>query len=252
MPYQNPLTPDSPPATTRPPSDAAPTRPFKSANQNQTVGETAAAFAKESEYARTLALEHGRFWEFLLIQDLLTSRLSALKKECGALEKARASLPTRRINGTEFISRVEGELNVLAAATSKMMSCINEDLPHAVGQLGVSGDAIEMLQTVDALFDACGSVLVSERDLYEVDPPEKLKALKDVLAGISESFVEVLVRFVADWNQDVEALRKGAQDFQITVVFTAPPQLEKALVEVKKISKSPREYLGVSADDGIR
>jgi len=100
-----------------------------------------------------------------------------------------------------------------------------------------------MLQTVDALFDACGQILGFERDLYEVDPPEKLKPLKQVLVGISQSFVEVLARLGEDWNRDVEGLRKGAHEFEITVVFTAPPQLEKALAEVKKISKNPTEYI---------
>jgi hypothetical protein len=209
-------------------ASANPTHPIVHPVKDHAIDETVAtAFAKESEYARTLALEHGRFWEFSLIQELIASRLSALKSECETLEKARLSAPTRRINSAEFIPWLGDEINAMASAISKMARCIKQDLINALGKPGVSGDAIQMLRTVDALFDACGPFLVFERNLSAVDPPNKLIFLKDAFGGITASIAGVLERLVEDWGRAVEGLRKGSHDFQINVVFTAPPSLRR-------------------------
>jgi hypothetical protein len=206
------------------------------------TGETAAAFANESEYARTLASEHGKFWEFLLVQELLRARLSALKRECDALEKARMCVPTRQFNGAEFMDWLRNEMNVMAAAITKMTSCMKVDLPNALGKPGVSGDAIQILRTIDTLFAACGSILAFERDVCAADPPAKLSLLKDAFGGITLFFVRVLERFVQDWSRAVDDLREGLQNFDVKIVLPAPPQLAKVSAEIEKISKDPEKY----------
>lgn len=222
---------------------ADPNQPMLHAVKDPIVDETADAFTKESEYARTLVLEHSEFWEFLLVQELLTPRLSTLKKDCSALETARLSAPTRRVNGGALLSWLNDEVNILTSAISKIVTCINHDLPESLGKPGVSGDAIRILRTVNALFDACGPFLAFERNLCGADPPKNLKFLKDAFGGITVSIAGAVERFVEDWNRAVHDLRKGSHEFQVKVVLTVPPQLEKAATEMKKITKNPTKYM---------
>ena len=130
-----------------------PTQPIGRPTKSQSSGENldpAVAFAKELEKARTLALEHGKFWEYLLIEELLKSKLPVLKSEYDAFEKTLRSIPARRFSGPEFLSWLSDKTKELASTNSKIMSYINEELPAALGKPGVSGDAIRMLRAVDA------------------------------------------------------------------------------------------------------
>jgi hypothetical protein len=90
---------------------------------------------------------------------------------------------------------------------------------------------------------ACGPFLVFQRDLSAADPPKRLIFLKDAFGGITASIAGVLERLVEDWGRAVEGLRNGSHDFKIKVVFTAPPQLEKASAEMEKIRKNPTKYM---------
>lgn len=72
------------------PSNSAESRP---------VAEIAEVFSKESEKARSLALEHGEHWEFLLTEELLRSRLLLVEIECNDFDRALLSIPKRSFSG---------------------------------------------------------------------------------------------------------------------------------------------------------
>jgi hypothetical protein len=223
------------------PPFASPPKPMPTPAKSQIV-DTAAAFADESEYARTLVFKHGNAWEFLLVQELVTSKLLALKQEYASLEKDRLLMPRRRFDGVEFVNWIGEMTNVLASASSRIGTCINQDLPHAMGKPGVSGDAVQILSSVNTLFSACRVFLNFDRDLYAADTPEALAPLKDAFRGMTEFAIGFLEEFVGKWAQALEGLRKGAHEFNAFFVLKAPPQLEKARVEMEKIRNNPMKY----------
>src|SRR5262249_28138346 len=53
------------------------TQPTPYQGKHEAISETTSAFAGLSERTRTLALERGKFWEFLLVQELLASNVAA-------------------------------------------------------------------------------------------------------------------------------------------------------------------------------
>jgi Protein of unknown function (DUF4236) len=208
---------------------------------HEAVGETQsieAEFANETERARTLALKHGQFWEYLLIQELMKSRLVALKNECDELGKARSSVPTIHYDAVTFISWVIEQSKIMSSAISVIARCVNQDLLIALGKPGEPGNPILMLRTINTLFGACGSFGAFERDLCAADPPKEMVVLKESLEGITASIAGTLERFSEQWNEAVDGLLKGSHEFNVKLVFTAPPQIGQFVAEMKKIGKA--------------
>lgn len=204
-------------------------------------GEIAVAFANETENARTLALGHGKLWEFLLVEELLKSKMSVLRGEYDEFENLK-SVPKRRFNRAEFMSWMGSETTALASTITKMKSCIEKELPDALGKPGFSGDAIQMLRTVDEFFDYCGSFLAFELDMCAADPPAEFKAYAGAFRGITSWVIGVVQRLVDDWSEAVNGLRQGSHEFQIEVQLKDCPQLEKASAEIDKAtSTKPKE-----------
>jgi len=212
-----------------------------SAGKDDAVDNTAAAFARESAYAQSLVLERGKLWEFLLVQELLASRLMSLKKECAALDKL-GPLPTRRFSVPEFVKWFSEEMNAIALATSQFGKCIGQDLPNALGNPGVPGDAVQILASIDALFSTCRTIVKFEQELYTAETSETLGLLKGSLKGITKYYVDVLDDFAKKWALAIEGLRNGSQTFAVKAAFPAFLQTEKAVAELEKIRKNPTEY----------
>jgi hypothetical protein len=220
------------------------TEPTARRANNETISETAASFAGESERARTLALEHGKFWKFLLVQELLTSKVAALKKECSALREAvDPSVPTRHLTGLEFADWVGAEMDGLSTSMSAMSAILKNDIPNALGKPDSADDATDILKIVKSLFDACDPFISFERDLRLADPPKGLKPLSDAFRGITLSIAEDLQRASEDWARAVDGLQNGSHNFQVNITFNSFPQLTTASIELEKIRKNPAKYL---------
>jgi hypothetical protein len=204
------------------------------------------AFAHESEKARVLALEHGKLWEYLLVEELLKSKLSVLKRECDEFEKTLVSTPKRRFDGPEFMSWLNDEMSELISIVAKITKCITEGLPASIGEPGVSGDAIKMLRTVDALFGYCRGFLDFELNLCAADPPSRFKVFKASFRGITRTAVGVVEQLTDEWSRNIEGLRRGSHKFNITVTFPCPPQLQKALAEINKIREPSASPVGTA------
>jgi hypothetical protein len=58
-------------------------------------------------------LEHGKLWEFLLIEELLRSKLQALKSECDQFDELLTSAPRKRFSGPEFMNWLSSEMDEL-------------------------------------------------------------------------------------------------------------------------------------------
>jgi hypothetical protein len=196
-------------------------------------------FAKESEKAKTLAVEHGEFWEFLLTEELLRTRLLAVEAEYNEFDKALLSIPKRRFGGPEFISWLSGKMGEVTPMVSEIARCVNELLPASLGKPGESGDAIQILRAVDALFGCCRAFLAWELDVCAADPPLKLKRLGAVLRGITSSVIGDLRRFLDELGRAIEGVRGGSNEFRVHIELSSSPQLAKFAAEIDKVNKHP-------------
>lgn len=171
-----------------------------SPEQNQCseiVDDVGAAYAQETGLARSLALNHGKFWEFLLVEELLRSKLELLKNDCNDLA---GIVPAKLFTGREFFNWVGSECTDLFSVITNMKVCIEKDLMDAMGKPGISGDAIKMLSTVNAIFYNCRRFLNFERAATAAEVPSAFYDLKSSFRGITNSVVHVVEDLNAQWS----------------------------------------------------
>jgi hypothetical protein len=204
---------------------------------SEIVVDVAAAYAQETDLARSLALNHGKFWELLLVEELLRSKLQLLKSDCDDLAKV---VPSKLFTGREFVNWVGSECTDLSPVITNMAACIEKDLMDAMGKLGVSGDALRMLSTVNAIFSDCRKCLNFERALAAAEVPSAVYKLKQSFRGITNSLVDVVEDLKAQWSRNTEAVKNGAGDFELRINFKTPPQAQAALAEIEKIKKKSK------------
>jgi hypothetical protein len=84
-------------------------------------------FAKESEKARALALEHGDYWGFLLTEELLRSKLPVLESECDGFDKTLLSVRKRHLSGPEYIHWLGAKPGEFKAMIAELSKCVKED-----------------------------------------------------------------------------------------------------------------------------
>jgi hypothetical protein len=219
-----------------PPAD--PIRPMLRPADHKETGDISAAFARESECARALVLKHGKFWQFLLVQELLRSKSVILKNECGALEADRRASPTLQLTSEEFVGWLSAEMGHFLTSIARMKTCIEDELLAALGKRGVSGDAIDILRAVDALFEASRSFVVFERNLCTIDPPKELVAVKRAFDGIAMAIAETMERFSNDWDSALQGLRNGSRRFAVNATIDAPPQVAMVSAILETLDRS--------------
>ena len=205
------------------------------------TGDTAEAFAHESEYARTLVSQHGRFWELLLVRELFKTRLSTLKKDCDELEKLRFSTPPKQINQEDFMSWLNTEMLIINSSSTKLTNCFNQDLASALREGDVSKKAIQILKAANVLFEHGQTFVAFERTLCAADPPVELSKIKDAFWKITLWFTEDVERFVEEFDKAIDGLQKGSHEIDITLKLTPSPQLKRANAEIEKVTK-PYEH----------
>jgi hypothetical protein len=121
-----------------------------------------------------------------------------------------------------------------------MAACIDKGLIDATGKPGVPGDALKILSIVDTIFHNCRRFLDFERALNAAEIPSAFYNLKLSFRGITSSIVHVAEDLKAQWSRNTEALRNGAQKFELKIHIETPPQAQTALEEIEKIKKKPR------------
>jgi hypothetical protein len=207
-------------------------------------GNIAVAFANETQTARNLALEHPKLWEYLLVEELLKSKLQALRNQYDDFERTLTSAPKRACSAAEFVKWVTYKSGMLAETVSSISSSIQTDLIDAVGKPGVSGDAIKILAAMDRFFAHCQSFLAFELDLFGMDPPANMMVLRDDFRGISSWVIDSVERFTGDWSRAIEEVRKGSHEIKpVTLKLVPPPKILKAKTDMEKIKNHPEEYV---------
>jgi hypothetical protein len=201
------------------------------------VPDVAAAYSGETETARSLALNRGKFWEFLLVGELMRTRLQALRSDYENFSALVKSSPTRQFTGSDFPVWIATEFEFLTYAMDKIKHSFDQGLFDAIGERGVPGDAIKILAVVDFLFRNCRRFLEFEVAVNAAEIPAAYTKLKDTFHGMTLATVEMMDDLLAQWTRNSEALGQGSQQFKVAV-HLAMPQFNAARVEVDNIRKA--------------
>jgi hypothetical protein len=176
----------------------------------------------------------------LLVEELLRSKLQALKAECDEFDELLKSTPRKRFSGLDFIGWLGNEMNELSTTAAKIVTGVEKDLLASLGEPGVSGDAIKILNTVNAIFGHCRRFLIFELLVCAADIPPALRGLKSSFRGYTLNVVSVIEELSLEWSRNVEALRNGSHKFEIKVTFPSPPQVQKVSEEIERLYKNPK------------
>jgi hypothetical protein len=219
--------------------DSSPVVPLRLVPEQDRSSDTVdvgSGYAQETEVARSLALNHGKLWEFLLVEELLRSKLQLLNSDCDDLARI---VPQKQFLSREFVKWVGSECTELSSVIPNMAASIDKGLIDALGKPGVSGDALKILSTVNSIFHDCRRFLDFERALNAAEVPSAFYDLKVSFRGITVGIVHMVEELKAQWSRNTQALRNGATNFELKVHFETPPQAQIAFEEIEKIKKRP-------------
>jgi hypothetical protein len=197
------------------------------------------AFAKESETARKLVNDRGEYWEFLLTEELLRTKLQILEAQYADFDQLLLSVPKQSIGGLQFIPWIGDRLGELSPLVTQMSRCFTEEIPASWGKPGESGDPIQILISANALVSYVRAYMSRELEICAAQPPAKLRRLRDSLRGVTGSLINDLKGATDQLGRAISDVRNGSKEFRVNFDFTSPPQLKKFTAEMEKVTKNP-------------
>jgi hypothetical protein len=197
-----------------------------------------ALFAEESDKARTLVLQLGKFWEFLLTEELLKSKLAVLEQDCDKPEEGLPLLQKTFFNDQDCLAWLHNKLDELSAIIKQIAACAEQELPAAWGKPGESGAAVCILKVVNKIIAGCRAFLDWELEVSSANLPANFSRFGPALRGISTELLGPVKHMADEIGQIPEGVRMGKREFSIRLAFSAPPQIAMLNAELKKASNN--------------
>lgn len=201
-------------------------------------------FEHETEYAQQLVFECPFAWEYKLTAELLRSKLVPIKRKFNELQRGLVYKKTARIQGLEFIYWARSKCDDLANLIGIASQVLTEEIPASWGAPGVPGDPLEIKHAVDKLTSVCSELVEWETDVRFAIVHDIFESFKQKMAGwTSQVFGEidnVPERTLAPFKQP-----DPRGEYTIQLVFTEPPGLAEALVELQNLQNDPQKLLQV-------
>jgi hypothetical protein len=207
-----------------------------------TPADLATGFAQESATARSLALQRGESWEFLLTEELLRSKLIEVKKEYDEFETALRFTPKPRIDRAHYMNWLRTRMNEPQALMQHLTRCVEQELAAGLGKSGEEGHAIEILHAVNDIIECCRGFVRWELEICSAEAPENLKPLGATLRGFAGGIIADVARLPDEFARVVNEARHTKLKFQLDLTFSSPPQTARFLAELENVKKHPEWY----------
>ena len=208
----------------------------------------ATAFANESEKARELASEKGdELWMFALSEELLHSKLKALESEYAKFDQILLSMPKRALPAQDFAPWIGQKISEIGTLPVEIAKCFENDVRESWGKAAESADPVQILKAVTRLVGFCRLLLKWELEVCSVEPPAKMRPVRDSLRGMTGWLIGDLNRVTDELARAIADVRGGSKERHVEVTFLAPPPVRRFTEELEKINKNPRYYFDRSA-----
>jgi hypothetical protein len=188
-------------------------------------------FKDETTRAKQIALDKPEFWEYLLTDELLRSKLSVIKNNFIDLNQGLIFKKHKLVSSEEFLGTKFKDLKSLI----NLFGTVTKKLEKSWGKPGEAGDAIEIKVAVERLISGCVALFEWELNLkYEV-PPEKFETLQNLFKGCSyELFQQIEVLPSKLMEPFKEPNPKGT--YNIYLKIDAPSKLDEIENEIKRLN----------------
>jgi hypothetical protein len=189
-------------------------------------------FSNESVRARQIALDKPAYWEFLLTDELLRTKLNSVSKKFNDLNNGLIFKKHISVSGIDFLNTKFKDmiclLSLFGAAAKKM--------EKSWGELGTAGDAIEIKEAVETIISGCNSLFDWELNLKYELPPEKFINLQNLLQGCSFELFQQIEELP---NKLMEPFKepnpKGT--FEIYMKIDAPSRMDEINMEINRLNR---------------
>jgi hypothetical protein len=214
----------------------------------------ATAFANESEKARELASKKGDdLWMFALSEELLQSKLKALESEYTKFDQILLSMPKRAFPAQDFAPWIGQKISEIGTLPDEIKKCFENDIRESWGKAAESGkpgepaDPVQILKAVNRFVGLCRLLLKWELEVCSVEPPAKMRPVRDSLRGTTGCIIDDAKRGADELARVIAAIRGGSKERHLKVTFLAPPPVTRFIEELEKINKNPGYYFDRSA-----
>jgi hypothetical protein len=191
------------------PLDSLPSAPSESSRTKNSVG-SAEILPGESPKAQALAKEKGDYWEHLLTEELIRSKLTALRSEHApvslGLEKSSRNYAFDRTNFADYVLAAAEQVG---SELTHITTCSNQDIHASWGAPGVPGDVGQIVSVVEKLVGYVRAVQRIESDVLSTTPPDVFVPVRNSFEGLTVSLIDELMHLPDELRRIVDQAQRG-------------------------------------------
>lgn len=187
------------------------------------VGKTAAAAREKFEarhleslgrlsyLAERLVLEKDRFWEYLLIAEVMRFELAPIAHRWDALKRGLYIRACSRIPKAEGFAWVTDRSHEMSQIISAFSGLTNDELARGWGQKGVPGDEVIIIATARLFAELAARTLEWEEKVRFALVHETFEEVRKLFDGIAGPLIEQIARIPEFLTRSVAGASEGDQ-----------------------------------------
>jgi len=183
----------------------------------------------ESSEVKRIATEKPKCWEYILLAELLETRLSPFNRDYADLESGSVFQQTSILN-------FQGSLDFSRAAISDMMKLVTvlgnlimKDIGNALGPEGVPTKIIDLKRVSDNFLNIAKELLAWEYRLQGAEPSEEFKEIFEIMKGWAKIYFTQLNTLPSQFKRTIALYLEGKpkEEYKMNFEFPVPPGLNR-------------------------
>lgn len=216
---------------------------------NTDTNQIAARFENESERAKQIVSERGKFWACRLAIELLNSHLQPINKSFAEMQNGQSYKRTKRVSEKETISWLICKIQDLRNLITHFQSLVcNGVIPSLNSEPNKkTANPLGILEAVKKISVASNELILWEEEIRFTILPEKIRPVQETLRGATGPVLKELNDLVAK----IEAPLKRAKTsgvYKLKITFKEPSQIAEFNKHLSglmvDIQKNPQDWIG--------
>lgn len=196
-------------------------------------------FSKEPEHIRTIAIEKKDYWEFELMSKLLKRRFSTLDDELEKIEDGFIFGKRQKLNSQECLNFIGEGYRRMIEILDKINILINQKFPEAIGNPGISGDAIKIKKVADFMFLLLNEIVGFESDLNKIIIPKNMMKVKKLMDGWAKEFIEQFRKIPYELEKVYSGHYKDGDRVNVKLNISSFETTDELLILFKEFNNNP-------------
>lgn len=186
-------------------------------------------FQDETDSVQQIILDRPTNWRWLLLVEMLGSKLGKVKKEYEALKNNITYQSSKYLPKVEVVHWLEVKTTDLSNIVHMFDELINLELARAIA----SSNAGEIKYVTDKILEASQGLLEWDKDIRFTIFPSEITSLKEKMLGWGEVYVNEVFRIKEELSKILEQ-EDYSKPFLIQLVFEPPKELHNIIPYIRK------------------